>query len=184
MFNDPIEAWHDAFCSIRSRTGNGSSGITWDVIQGELAKVKHTVLALPSKQLDIGMVMFAPDDAQGNYLSRVEQFIYRCLLDLKPERSNSLKQIRRLSMLVDALIIRCRREMNDHDSKITDVEIAASLGIFPSAYNRDYQSDANFVMEQLKCYAGDALVEVSITCNKIKKGYYQSDNQSVRMDNK
>ncbi|CAG9297664.1 hypothetical protein [Celerinatantimonas diazotrophica] len=91
MLNNPIDAWHDTFCSIRSRSGDGSSGVTWDVMQGELAKVKHAVLALPKSQLDIGMVMFAPDDAQGKYLERASQFVYRSLLTLHPDWSNSLK---------------------------------------------------------------------------------------------
>ncbi|MFM2482774.1 hypothetical protein [Celerinatantimonas sp. YJH-8] len=173
MLNDPIEAWHDAFCSIRSRSGSGSgnSGITWEVMQGELAKVKQTILALPAKQLDIGMVMFAPDDVQGNYLNRVEQMVYRALVDAKPERVKSFKQIRRLSLLVDALLLRCRRELNNPEAKVADAEMAVTLGIQASAYYRDYKEDSEQVIAMMNRYAHDALIQVGYTCDAIHRQY-------------
>ncbi|CAG9297590.1 hypothetical protein [Celerinatantimonas diazotrophica] len=171
MLNNPIEAWHDAFCSIRSRSGDGSSGITWDVMQGELAKVKHAILALPKKQLDIGMVMFAPDDVQGKYLERTAQFIYRQMLELNPNWGKSLKQIRRVSLLVDVVMIKCRRELNDPQAMVSNTEIAATIGVSASAYSRDYQAYVEQTVEQLKPVATDALMVVENVCSNIRQQY-------------
>lgn len=171
MLNNPIEAWHDAFCSIRSRSGDGSSGITWDVMQGELAKVKHAILALPKKQLDIGMVMFAPDDMQGKYLERTSQFIYRQLLALNPNWGKSLKQIRRVSLLVDVVIIKCRRELNNPQAIVANTEIAASIGVSASSYSRDYQSYVEQMVEQLNPLATDALMVIAGVCSNIRQQY-------------
>lgn len=174
MFCNPILAWHDAFCSIRSRSGGGSGTITWDVMQGELSKIKKVIQTLPSKQLDIGMVMFAPDDMKGKHLGRVEQFVYRELLKQKPERVNSLLQVRRLPYLVEALIFRCQRELSDPDFKVADADMARAMDITPPAYHRDYHQNVDVVMTILKQYAYKALDAVSIECRAINRRYREA----------
>lgn len=175
MFGCSKTAWHDAFVGLRSASGNGGGHFGWEVIQGELAKIKQVVDGLPKAQRDVGMLMYGPESEMTDQIQR--RTIQLLWLDVYQRRSGDLKKhqlMRRLSEL-PPYAIRCAQllEASDGERQLSHACVARMLEMTPANFARDLGDEYQNMVDKLRQVAAKGLMAVDEECRAIQHRYRQ-----------
>jgi hypothetical protein len=173
MFGCPKQAWHDAFAGIQSKNGGGGGHFGWEVVQGELAKIKSAVQRLPKSQQDVGMLMYAPESAVTSAMEqRVIQMLWREALTRNPQWLKSYKTTCRLQLLIPNTIKNARlQEIGSGDRCISHSQVARAIGLTHSNFKRDFEEEYELLVDQLRVRANAGLLVIDDTCRNIRERY-------------